>query len=437
VVGLIRPSLPVVGYARLCGGTARGMQHSVIGIPRRERAQRQARPLWVWPALSAVVVGAVIELVAITVTTLIFSLTVVALQLASQQFSPRLLREFTRDPVTRVVLSVLAATFLGCLIVLRHLHERQPPPVPAALVVLLLGLFSFAAVLGFITHIVRILRVDSMMKEVHEETSRAIKRFYPPHGEDAASPSAADTPSSPGTVVHVEVSGFVRMVDNEALVAAAREADGVVRVDARPGDHVVDGVPIAVVWADDPADLVEATRPAVVVEFERTLEQDAAYSFRQLEDIAVRALSPSVNDPVTAAHAVGHMSDLLVRLAWRRLGPSSHPDEDGTVRAIIPDRDFRYYLDLATGELRRYAAGEPTVLVGLLRMLRDVAVAARDEHQRAEIERQVELVLETTSDRLLPRDVEPVRDMARRVRLALAGEELKAYLDRSRETRSI
>ena len=379
----------------------------------------------------------VVATAAMTATTLTFSVTVVALQLASQQFSPRLLREFTRDPITRVVLTVLVATFVSSLTVLRHLRADEPPPSLSVLLVLVLALLTLASVLAFITHMVRILRIDSMMRAVHEETSRAAATFYPPYEDHSHATGAGSVPDGPGLSVAARASGFVRAVDVEALVHAAQRADGVVRVEVRPGDHVVRGVPVATVWGDDREQMAEAVHEFVIVGFERTLEQDAAFGFRQLEDIAVKALSPGINDPVTAAHAVGHMSDLLVRLLDCRLGSSEHRDDNGSVRAVVPDRDLRYYLDLACAQLRRYAAREPSVLMALLRMLRDMAAAARDDGQREEIRRQARLVRSTVSLDLLEEDIEAVVDMERRVGHALDGDIQAAFTDRSGDTRSI
>ncbi len=126
--------------------------------------------------------------------------------------------------------------------------------------------------------------------------------------------------------------------------------------------------------------------------YERTLEQDVAFGFRQLEDIAVKTMSSAINDPVTACVAVGHMADLLVRLSKVRMGAIVHCDGDGIGRAVVPDRDLRYYLDLACGELHRFAAAEPTVLVALLRMLRDPATAVRETGHAAEVQRAADLV---------------------------------------------
>ena len=380
----------------------------------------------------------------ITVTSMTFSVTVVALQLASQQFSPRLLREFSRDPFTQASLCVLVGTFVLALTVLRGMRADTPPPHLAVFAVFVMGLASLAAVLGYITHLIRILRIDTLMVTVHSQTAVAITTFYPAHGDPRPRfPDSSARPAGDGALVRAGRSGFVRLVHAEALISGARDADAVVEMLARPGDHVTRGTPIARVWSraggppEDLRALEELVRDALAVGYERTLEQDVAYGFRELEDIAVKALSPGINDPVTAAHAIGHMADLLARLVECRLGPTFHEDEYGVGRAIIPDRDLAYYLDLSCGQIRRYGSAEPTVLAALLRMLRDVAASARDDGQREVIAREVGLVTDAASQSLLPEERASVEHMADQVHAALRGDHLDAFTDRAGETRSI
>ncbi|MGY2067810.1 DUF2254 domain-containing protein [Blastococcus sp. SYSU DS0619] len=431
-------------------------------------AARSQAPLWVWPAVAAVVAAAVgwalgmveprggflaalwpadtsaagtlLQLVAtaaITITTLTFSITIVALQLASQQFSPRLLRDFVRDPVTKRVLSILTATFVFAITGLRGINQDQPVPTLVCLAAALLGLGSVAALLAFISHMVRMLRVDTMMTRVHDDARRAIETFYGPYtGHGQRSPDELDLETSAGRLVTASRSGFVEVTDPDALVEAARNHDAVVRVEVRPGDLVTVGTPIATVWGAT-EELDDAVRAAVVFNNERTIDQDAAFGFRQLEDIAVKAMSPSTNDPVTAATAIGHMGDLLVRLTGRHLGPTLHEDEDGVGRAIVPDRDMRYYLDLACGQVARFGGSEPTLVTALLRMLRDVAVACRDDEQRAEVERAADLVAGEHSPEWSATDTEFVGLHRDQVTAALEGRVVDAFADRSGETRSM
>jgi uncharacterized membrane protein len=401
--------------------------------------------LWWGDVASATALLQVTATAVMTATTLTFSLTVVALQLASQQFSPRLLREFGRDPVTKQVLSVLAVTFVFAMVTFTGLREDEPLPAVSVAVAMGLGIASLGAILAFISHIVRAVRVDTMMLVVHDETHQAITTFYPPADDhDGHLPDELALRDEDGTVVAAGASGFVQRTHVDALVACARAHDLVVRVEVRAGDHVVRGAPLATVWgtggspcSDLDDELVAEIRAQVALGYERTLDQDSGFGFRQLEDIAVKAMSPSVNDPVTAAHAVGHMADLLVALTACRLGPTLHVDEDGTGRAIVPDRDLRYYLDLACSQLRRFAEAEPTVLEALLRMLRDVAVSCRDDDQRTEVRRAAGLVADQVSADVVEVDRASVADLHQRVERALAGDVTGAYADRAGETRSI
>lgn len=434
----------------------------------QESAARSQAPLWLWPGVTAVLAatagwalgmveprsgflmalwpadtsaaGTLLQLVAsaaVTIATLTFSITIVALQLASQQFSPRLLRDFVRDGVTKRVLSVLTATFVFAITGLRGINSAEPVPTLVCLVAALLGLASVAALLAFISHMVRMLRVDTMMTRVHDDARRAIETFYGPYaGHGQRSPDELDLDSRAGRLANASRSGFIELVDVDTLVDAAREHDAVVRVEVRPGDMVTVGTPIATVWGGS-EELDEAIRSGVVFNNERTIDQDAAFGFRQLEDIAVKAMSPSSNDPVTAATAIGHMGDLLVRLTGRHLGPTLHEDADGVGRAIVPDRDLRYYLDLTCGQVARFGGSEPTLVTALLRMLRDVAVACRDDGQRAEVARAADLVAGELSSDWNDSDAGSVLLHREQVTAALEGRTVEAFADRAGETRSM
>jgi uncharacterized membrane protein len=388
----------------------------------------------------------VIATATITATTLTFSLVVVALQLASQQFSPRLLREFARDRVIQAVLSVLVTTFVFSLTVLLALHPDEAVPRLAVLLAFVLGLLSVAGLLTFLGHIVRALRIETMMVAVHGEAVGTIEQSYPPLDEpEPRRPD--DLPDAPGgRCLLARRSGFVRVVEPGPLVEAATRTSTVLWLLVRPGDHVVLGTPVATVRSADDSplppeqveELTSALHEAVELGYERTAEQDAALGLRQLVDIAVKALSPGINDPVTAAHSVGYCADLLVRLHGRRLGPQVKYDDDGgRPRVVLPDRDLRYYLDLTCSQIRRYGRREPTALSALLRMLRDVALVVRGEQQAAELRRQVRLILAEMSEDLLPDDAADVRSLATRVEQVLAGEVAQAFTDRAGETRSL
>ena len=401
---------------------------------------------WTWPgdASSATSLLQTVATAVMTAASLTFSLTVVALQLASQQFSPRLLRSFARDGVVQTTMAVLVSAFVASLTTLRGIDPERPLPVLALALCFLLGVGSGVMLLVFVGHIVRRLRVDNMMSSAHRDTRTSLEEAYPPLGAGPGGPERDLPGPEGGVLVPAWRSGFVRTVDPVPLVRAARDHGLVVWVGVRPGDSVVEGSPVAAAFSSSDGgggvsvDALEgAFREAVALGFERTEEQDVGFGLRQLVDIAIKAISPGINDPTTAAEALGYCGDLLVRLQGRSVGPQLHRDDDGAARVVLADRDLRYYLDLVCAQARRYGEREPAVLTALLRLLRDMAVAARDDEQRREIADQAAMVVAQMSDDLLQEDADAVRDLARRVELALSGEVAAAFRDRAGETRSI
>ncbi|CEA09472.1 hypothetical protein BN1051_02842 [Arthrobacter saudimassiliensis] len=403
--------------------------------------QDQAWARWIWPSgmeAASTLLQAVATSV-MTAVTVTFSLTVVALQLASQQFSPRLLREFARDKRTQLVLAVLLSTFVVSITGLRGMDPQTPVPVLVVGLVYVLGIACGMVLLLFIGHITRSLRVDTMMVTAHGQALAVLRVTYPesPVGEEQCFPAPEG-----GTLLRAPRSGIIKALDWHPLVEALERSGQVLHVDVQPGDHVALGAPIGRLWNDDgapaadTADVTAALARALEIGYERTPEQDAALGLRQLTDIAVKAISPSINDPVTCSHALGYCADLLVDIQHRRLGPEAHQGRNGTLRLVTAGRDYRSFIDLVCAPVRHYGSGDPIVLTALLRLLRDCAASAANDTQRDEIRRQTSLVLDAMDDRMVGVDAEKVRDMVRRVELALEGELLESYLDRAGETRS-
>ncbi|HWG98224.1 MAG TPA: DUF2254 domain-containing protein [Pilimelia sp.] len=370
----------------------------------------------------------------ITVTSLTFSLTVVTLQLASSQYSPRLLRTFARDRMVHATLAVLLGTFTFALAVLRTVRtefDADPAFVPRLSVTAasLLALVSVVALVAFLAHLARQIRVESMLRDVHAESSATIRRVLAVRPPDRAQEPVA-LPPGPGTPVCGTRSGFLTSVDERRLLAAAQDADALVRIDRVPGDSLVAGTPVATAWArrggpvddDTRATLTERIAGAVRTGFERTSGQDVAFGLRQLVDVAVKALSPAVNDPTTAVHALGHAAALLVEAAGRDLGPRLLRDGAGQVRVVLCRPDLPALLRLAVDQPLRYGVGDPQVLARLLMLLREVAWVARDDGQRRAVTDQLARV-RAQLDRHGPD--EPVRHelhaLADRVAEALHG----------------
>ncbi|WP_341392847.1 DUF2254 domain-containing protein [Arthrobacter sp. G119Y2] len=397
---------------------------------------------WIWPADVEAASG-LLQTVAtsvMTAVTVTFSLTVVALQLASQQFSPRLLREFARDVRTQTVLAVLLGTFVVSITGLHGMDPDRPVPVLVVGLVYVLGIASGVVLLLFIGHITRSLRVDTMMLNAHQGCLAVLRETYP----DSETGEVQHFPEPDGgTAVPARRSGIIQAVHAKPLVNMLSRHGLSMRIEVQPGDQITVGTPAARIWSDDGGTVVpmaavqQSLAEALEIGYERTAEQDAALGLRQLTDIAVKAISPSINDPITAAHSMGYCADLLVDLQRRQLGPEAHEDASGALRLVTVGRDYRYFLDLVCGPVRRFAESEPLVLTAVLRLLRDCAANAVNDDQRAELRRQTSLVLESTRDHLVTADKLEIRDMARRVEEALAGDLRAAFADRAGETRSV
>lgn len=327
----------------------------------------------------------------ITVTSLTFSLTVVTLQLASSQFSPRLLRTFTRDLFVQVTLAIFLATFTYSLTVLRSVRsseESSAPFVPriAVTVSFLLALVSVVGLVFFLAHLTRQIRVETMLANVHTDAARTAKSSLEPPDQPHRD---ALVPPSNTVRLFARNSGFLTRVDGSDILDAARSQDVIIRIDCPPGSFLVAGTPVATVWHADGRQLGAEARSALELEVadalhvgvERTGDQDVGYGLRQLVDVANKALSPGINDPTTAVHALGHIAALLSELARYRLGPATHTDE-GTVLAEFVRPTFADYLDIAFTQPRHYGSSDPFVADRLLLTLRDLAWTA-PEHGAA------------------------------------------------------
>ncbi|MEZ2388009.1 DUF2254 domain-containing protein [bacterium RCC_150] len=347
----------------------------------------------------------------VTVIALVLGLTVVALQLASTQFSPRLLRNFLRDLPNQVTLSAFVATFsysTAGLYTVGIAGGQRTADYPRLAVsgALLLLFVSLLMLVFFVHHLSHSIQIDQVMKSVENATLKVIERSFVDGDPSVLLPG----PPPAAVAVRAQRSGYVQAFHLHALVEelAGRGLTG--RIVPMVGEHVVEGVPLLWFWwkhdrgADDLRNVARDLGPllarCVRIGYERTLEQDVAFGVRQLADVASKALSPAVNDPYTAIQAVDHLASILVALAVRKHGPRVVPDAHGDTVLYVPGRDFGYLMDLALGQVRRYGANEPRVVRSLLRTCRDLAWFTEGGH-RAVVSHYVETLLNDVG-RLVP-----------------------------------
>ncbi len=315
----------------------------------------------------------------ISFTALVFSITIVVLQLTSGQFSPRVLRTFLRDRFNQVVLGVFVATFVYAMVVLRSVRgtAQVSPFVPQLAVTTAFGfiLASTIVFLVYLNHTAQAIRVATIIGEIAAECRGAIERCHPADADDPP----PDRPSGPATVVGSAGPGVIVRVDTDALAAAAARGGCQVELLRTVGEFVPEGGPLFRVRGGEP-DAARLCREVHLAE-ERTPDDDPGFGLRQLVDIALRALSPGVNDPTTAVQVLDQVHDLLRRLATRQLAGWSGFDRDGRCVLLVPVPRFDEYLDLAVTEVGRWGGEDERIRARVVGMLRDVHAAARPEHR--------------------------------------------------------
>ncbi|MFR9780994.1 DUF2254 domain-containing protein [Micromonospora sp. MS34] len=319
----------------------------------------------------------------ISFTALVFSITVVAVQLASSQYSPRVLRTFLRDRVTQAALGTFLATALFAMVVLAALPDRSDARLPelSLAVAMILVLVSSGLFIYYLHHVTTAMRVSHIIAAVGAQTRRIIEDQHSPEPP----PGAATRLAPPVQVITASAPGLVDDIDLHRLAALARAHSCALSVLPAPGDFVVTGQPLVAVHplpgcpppAPVPDDRTTAT---VSLNVERTAGQDVGFGFRQLADIAERALSPGVNDTTTAVRAVQEMHDLLRHLAGRPDQRLLVQDGDGRVRVQARAQTFDSFLAVAVDDVRRAGRDQPRVTRLLDAILADLRTVALPEH---------------------------------------------------------
>ncbi len=335
----------------------------------------------------------------LTMTTLVVSITIVALQLASQQFSPRVMRTFFRDRGTKVALGVFLGTTVYAMLVLRVVtpeSARDTEFVPASAVsaAFFLMLASLAAFLYYLHHVAHSIRAVYIMDSVAAETRAAISGTYA--AIDALGPEEWPTRPPDLILTSEQPPGALVTIDEDDLLDLAEARRVRIRLLPYVGDYLPSGAPLAEVWSDDAT--TPAIAPAELVRLlglgrERTMRQDVAFGFRQLVDMADKALSPAINDPTTAIQALDRIHDLLRRLAAAPEPCGLHRDHDGLARVIIPVHSWEHIVQLAFDEIRHYGSPSLPVHRRMRAVLDDLLLAVGDDPVRqAPLQEQLTLL---------------------------------------------
>ena len=312
----------------------------------------------------------------ITFAGIAFSISLLVIQLASSQFSPRVVHGLLRDAVTKQIMGVVVGTFTYCLVVLRSvrgpLEEGGAAVIPSisVAIALLLGVVSILAIIAFINHSAHSMDVSRILARAAEDGLSAAKRLWDDEAQTGSDPEQLPEPPHDHLLVTQPADGWVRDIDFAGMAASA-PAGGTVRVETEVGRYAVAGTPLCTIWPrpDDPDRACAQAHAGVVTGDSRTVEQDVGYAVRQLADVALRGLSPGINDPTTAQDAIFHLGSVLRELLSRHPPRLATPgDEDRLL--LRPERLGHVELiDLAFDEVRLSATGMPTVCIYLFEVL--------------------------------------------------------------------
>ncbi len=366
----------------------------------------------------------------ITVAGVTFSITVVALSLTASQYSSRVLRNFMRDRANQTVLGVFVAVFAYCLVVLRAIRGGENDvfvPDVAVLVGVALALIAIGFLIYFIHHIASSIQAVSIIASASRETIGAIDRLFPEElGEETEDPAPPrDVVLAAGRrwyPVPARRNGYLQSVDSDAVFGFAREHDTVVRMERAVGEFIVEGTLLASVSSVQPPDdeMIAALNRAYALNLQRTVYQDPSFGIQQIVDIALKALSPGVNDTTTAIISIDHLSAILARAATRRI-ESRYREADEEVRVIARGPTFETLLSDALEQVRRSAGSNTAAILRLLDAIGTVAEVARSPSRRQALREHVGLVWEVADGTIeVPFDRRLIEDRRDRTLRALA-----------------
>lgn len=350
----------------------------------------------------------------VTVISIAFSMTLVALQQVSVQFSPRVLDRLTGNRTNQFVVGMYIATFTFALLVLRSIRSAEEDPatrfIPALsiTVALILSLFCLALLIYFIHHISQALQVGTLMDEIHSDLINHIDTLYPSSIGDAI--TRASSPHEPGhpvmatapkRLIRSQHSGFLRKVDEDALLNGSLQAVRWLAVRPQVGDFVAHGAVLAEIDNAPSHDekLDRVIEAAFILDRTRSIEQDPLFGVRQLVDIALKALSPSINDPTTAELALSYLGNALGHLAKREFPSSIRTPDHGDTVLIFNRPTWDDFVEASFNQIRRHAGDDVQVTGRLLSVLAHLALQVSIVERYHPLQHQVSEIAATLADR--------------------------------------
>lgn len=343
----------------------------------------------------------------ITVAGVVFSITILVLQLASQQFGPRMLRNFIRDFGTQVSLGAFVATFVYSTLALAAVQSSPSPVfVPHLTITVALGLMlvNLGVLIYFIHHVATSIQLTTVVSSIacdFRETLAAMQADAKRMQRNVPAGSARDRPPADGrgAPVVAGISGFLQAIGHERLVTIAASSNAVITLIRRPGHFIAQGETLGLVFPAEAAPAVsEALERSHIVGPNRTLTQDLGFAIDQLVEIALRALSPAVNDTFTALNCIDWLGDCLCRAMAEPLPDGIYRDRRGIVRLVEPVMTMERLVKGATDKIRQAGTGMPAIYIRQLHNFSKIMAAARTLEQREIVLQHAALILQASED---------------------------------------
>lgn len=355
-----------------------------------------------------------------TIVSIVFSITVVALQLASSQFGPHVLRSFLTDRGSQASLGTLLGSFTYSLLVIVVVRGRGGfVPYASTYAGILIGIIAVGVLIYFINHITKLLRAEDVIASLAREVIRATERVFPEQIGEGDRTEREEAPAPPpcfaanARVVRTRESGYIRQMDDSGLMRLAKEHDLLIRLDVRPGDFLVRGAALMAAapsdWVDDAT--ADTLRRTVLLGQQRTPEQDVPFALQHLEEVAIRSMSPSINAPYTAIPAIDQLGAGLCWLAERRMPSPRRKDDNGRLRVLVMRPPILAALARdSLGPIAHAAAGDARVLARVIEvalLIGDRAPADADQRELREfaetLTREAEASVRSDGDRQILR----------------------------------
>jgi uncharacterized membrane protein len=334
----------------------------------------------------------------VAIASLVFASVLVVLTLATSQFGQRLIGSFMRDKTLQFGFGIFVGTYVYCLIVLHLMRGAAHVPRLSVSVGFYLAIVAGATLIYLTHHISKMVEAPSVIAEVGRELDAVIEVTYPsgeaePEAEPKEAP-AAEHPAGRGGEVRSQASGYIQTLDARGLVEFAAAREVVIELLVRPGDYIFAGTPFAEVWpaARCKGGLRAAIGEHMVIGDRRTTAQDLRFAFNQLAEIAVRAMSPALNDPFTALDCVNRIGAGLTRLATRRELPVMRHDAAGQVRVITRPVGFAEAVETAFTPVRNYTRASVIVTLQMLEVIGALAPLLANAEQRRALALQAILI---------------------------------------------